>query len=260
MDFVTSSRLAALRKAHGLSQESLAEQIGVSRQAVSKWERAESSPDTDNLTALAALYGMTLDALLNGEVETNAETEAEADADADGKDVPSPDAQSQEGAPASPEKSSTAAHENEKHQADEPKEKEGIALAVKQHKERNSVRAQRARKKNALPHIHPRAARFLIRFPYFAVAVAAFVLTGYYTGAWNKAWLIFLTLPIWYGFFIACRAKTKRNFLLLCPAVFIAALIFLTGGIVFGVWHPTWLVFLAVPAYYCYAFGVKNNL
>lgn len=48
----------------GLSQEALADRLGVSRQAVSKWERAESLPDTDNLIALAAIYGLTLDELL----------------------------------------------------------------------------------------------------------------------------------------------------------------------------------------------------
>lgn len=45
-------------------QEELAEQLGVSRQAVSKWERSESSPDTDNLIALARLYGVSIDELL----------------------------------------------------------------------------------------------------------------------------------------------------------------------------------------------------
>lgn len=64
MDIETANRLVALRRDHGLSQEELAAKLGVSRQAVSKWERAESSPDTDNLIALARLYGISLDALL----------------------------------------------------------------------------------------------------------------------------------------------------------------------------------------------------
>ncbi|MBQ7848567.1 MAG: helix-turn-helix transcriptional regulator, partial [Clostridia bacterium] len=64
MTIENANRLAELRRAHGLSQEELAEKLGVSRQAVSKWERAESSPDTDNLIALAQLYGVTLDVLL----------------------------------------------------------------------------------------------------------------------------------------------------------------------------------------------------
>ena len=58
-------RLVQLRKQKNLSQEELAAQLGISRQAVSKWERAEASPDTDNLILLARLYGVSLDELLN---------------------------------------------------------------------------------------------------------------------------------------------------------------------------------------------------
>lgn len=64
MNVEIAERLAARRKLAGLSQEALAEKLGVSRQAVSKWERSESSPDTDNLIALAKLYGVSLDELL----------------------------------------------------------------------------------------------------------------------------------------------------------------------------------------------------
>lgn len=53
MNLEIANRLLALRREHGYSQEELAYKLGVSRQAVSKWERAESSPDTDNLLALA---------------------------------------------------------------------------------------------------------------------------------------------------------------------------------------------------------------
>lgn len=64
MNVEIAQRLAKRRKETGLSQEALAEKIGVSRQAVSKWERSESSPDTDNLISLAKLYGVSLDDLL----------------------------------------------------------------------------------------------------------------------------------------------------------------------------------------------------
>ncbi len=66
MDLTMAQRLVDRRKAAGLSQEALADKLGVSRQPVSKWERSESSPDTDNLIALAALYGVSLDELLYG--------------------------------------------------------------------------------------------------------------------------------------------------------------------------------------------------
>lgn len=64
MNIEIANKLVELRKQHNLSQEELAEKLGISRQAISKWERAESSPDTDNLIALAKLYNISLDELL----------------------------------------------------------------------------------------------------------------------------------------------------------------------------------------------------
>lgn len=81
MTISTADRLVQLRKEKGLSQEALAAKLGVSRQAISKWERAEASPDTDNLIALAEIYGITLDALLDSEKEIpSAEPKAEPEA------------------------------------------------------------------------------------------------------------------------------------------------------------------------------------
>lgn len=65
MNIEIANRLQKLRKEKGYSQEQLAEELGISRQAVSKWERAESSPDTDNLICLAKLYNVSLDYLLS---------------------------------------------------------------------------------------------------------------------------------------------------------------------------------------------------
>lgn len=59
-----SQNLYLLRKKHGLSQEEFAEKIHISRQAVSKWERGEAYPDTENLIAIASFYGVTLDELV----------------------------------------------------------------------------------------------------------------------------------------------------------------------------------------------------
>lgn len=71
MNIQIANRLLELRKAHGLSQEQLADSLGISRQAVSKWERAEASPDTDNLICLAKLYNISLDSLLQIEENNN---------------------------------------------------------------------------------------------------------------------------------------------------------------------------------------------
>lgn len=59
-----NEKLAAIRKDRGLSQEEMAERIGVSRQAVSKWESGESFPDIDNLIALGDILGVSIDRLI----------------------------------------------------------------------------------------------------------------------------------------------------------------------------------------------------
>ena len=56
--------LVALRKKHNLSQEQLAEQLGVSRQAVSKWESGQSMPDIEKLLQLGELFGISVDQIL----------------------------------------------------------------------------------------------------------------------------------------------------------------------------------------------------
>lgn len=60
-------RLYELRKRAGLSQEGLAELLGVSRQAVQKWETGSSRPDLDNLAALARYFNVSLDYLVTGQ-------------------------------------------------------------------------------------------------------------------------------------------------------------------------------------------------
>lgn len=65
--------LIMLRKMHGFSQEQIAKEIGISRQAYSKWENGTTTPDIDRAASLAKLYGITLDNLMgdgNGEGPT----------------------------------------------------------------------------------------------------------------------------------------------------------------------------------------------
>lgn len=61
-----STNLQMLRKINKFTQEEVAEKINVSRQAVAKWENGDSLPDINNCIALAQLYGVTLDNLVNG--------------------------------------------------------------------------------------------------------------------------------------------------------------------------------------------------
>lgn len=59
-----SEKILKLRKANNLTQEQLAEQLQVSRQAVSKWESGQAIPESDKLPALSDLFHVTIDYLL----------------------------------------------------------------------------------------------------------------------------------------------------------------------------------------------------
>lgn len=66
-----NEKIAQCRRRAGLSQEALAEKIGVSRQAISKWETGEASPEIGKLPLLAKTFGVTADWLLNEEEEAS---------------------------------------------------------------------------------------------------------------------------------------------------------------------------------------------
>ena len=67
MSIKLADNIIALRKQNGFSQEDFAEKIGVSRQAVSSWDRGIATPDVETLNALAKLFDVDLSSLINGE-------------------------------------------------------------------------------------------------------------------------------------------------------------------------------------------------
>ena len=69
-----ADRILTLRKSKGMSQEQLAEAMGVSRQAVSKWESEQASPDPEKIIAMSEIFGVTTDYLLKG-IEPEKEAE-----------------------------------------------------------------------------------------------------------------------------------------------------------------------------------------
>lgn len=70
-----ADRIQNLRKAKGISQEELANQLGVSRQAVSKWEGQQSTPDLEKIIAMSDYFGVTTDYLLKGTEITSGQGE-----------------------------------------------------------------------------------------------------------------------------------------------------------------------------------------
>ncbi len=196
MDLMTANRLQQLRKANGYSQDVLAEKLGISRQAVSKWERAESSPSVDNLLDLARLYGITVDEMLN----------------TDGDKVVI------------------------KTQSNTKKDIKGKLKSL-------------ISKANDFG-IYPELARSLAKFPFFLVVTILYVVLCFVTKLWHPLWIMFLTLPIYYQFALACKGGNKKVFMMLLPIPEIIVTVFLILGFAFGIWKYAWILFLLLPIYY----------
>jgi transcriptional regulator with XRE-family HTH domain len=66
-----AEKLKSIRKQAGMSQEQLAEKLGVSRQAVTKWETNAGISDIENMMAISGLFGISIDELLSNEKVRN---------------------------------------------------------------------------------------------------------------------------------------------------------------------------------------------
>ena len=66
---ILADKIIELRKRSGMSQEELAEKLGVSRQSVSKWEGAQSTPDINRILQLSEIFSVSTDTLLKDEAD-----------------------------------------------------------------------------------------------------------------------------------------------------------------------------------------------
>ena len=211
MNLIMAERFSQLRKKAGFSQEELAAKLGISRQAVSKWERAESSPDTDNLIALSRLYGISLDELLLGDKQAK----------------PSLDNEKSQAA----EKTGSCSHaaydnlpsENQTVNDDSKCTREAGEKLQGGIWERLGV---------IFPILicllycvlgavwnlwHPMWILFLVIPVYYLgiyngypiIAAILFFLVGFIFDTWNVAWLLFLTIPVFY--FLYSFWENKKN-------------------------------------------------
>lgn len=219
------SRIAQLRREKKLSQEALAEKTGVSRQAVSKWERGESAPDTENLITLSEVFGVTLDELLNKEKALEPQKTEEAVLT-----------------------ENTPANENEVFEASTEK-------GGKKAKKEKPKKVKRVKKERLFPKAHS----VFLKIPVIIIVPLVFVLFGILKGAWSTVWLINLLIPIYYGFVHAFGARTKKSFLLRLPVFFITAAVFISVGVLCGKWHPAWMVFFIDLIYYWVPLAVKKD-
>ncbi|MDO5409083.1 MAG: helix-turn-helix transcriptional regulator [Lachnospiraceae bacterium] len=78
---ILAEKIISLRKRNGWSQEELADQMGISRQSVSKWESGASIPDLNKIIKMSQIFGVTTDYLLKDELEEIVREESECTAD-----------------------------------------------------------------------------------------------------------------------------------------------------------------------------------
>lgn len=264
MNIEIANRLVELRKANNLSQEALAEKLGISRQAVSKWERAEASPDTDNLILLARLYQVSLDELLRTDEEILPTGREETD-DAVRKDIITKDTE-EDGADESSTDEYTNTTEggqtesgtdNEEYvhigfQGVHVKDKDGevhvgwngihvVDDEDEVHIDKNGVHVNGEELKDHVFKHQPE-----VDFPLGTIAIVAYIALGCIYHLWHPGWLIFLLVPI-----ISSAIQTIRKKDINCFAYpVLMLLIFLYVGLVKMIWHPTWIVFLTIPLWY----------
>ncbi|RDB70089.1 XRE family transcriptional regulator [Eggerthella sinensis] len=215
MNVEIAQRLATMRREQGYSQEELAEQLGLSRQAVSKWERAESSPDTGNLIALAKLYGVSIDDLLriDDEVvddilfeEKDKDVTAEAQAQEAAVRANEAAVRAAQAAVAAAQARATA--EQAQQQIPQP-QPQAQAQPQPQQPTQPYYGAPVAPQAPVPPQApyapdpydrHPdrRNRGPWSTFPYPVFCVFAYMVLGFLFGAWHPGWILFLSIPLYY--------------------------------------------------------------
>ncbi len=274
-----ANRLADLRKKNGLSQEDLAGKLGISRQAVSKWERGEASPDLDNLIILSKLYGVSIDSMINpdakkddaakegapdggGGAAENAEASKTAAPNAkekvQGEALGSEKQDSQSYGEANPDRHGESVHIGV--DGIRVTEKNGGQVNIDSHGFKHSgdgdyerefsvgdrKQSQRARKFRMAAAITSGVSVF--------VALAVTLLVGFFFPVdnlgWRVGWLSVFLIPIALSVVRALRFRRFTAFD--WPVLAVGAYLLL--GLGWGLWHPYWVIFFSIPVFYI-AFG-----
>ena len=242
MTIEIAERLVKLRKKYGYSQEELADKLGLSRQAVSKWERAEASPDTDNLICLAKLYGVSLDELLatDEDIDTIVEEQVNKEEKKENKDS---------------ETTINKGHERVVINDD------GIIVEGRKGK-RVTINDDGVTCYDSDGKVIKRENKKMdkgmavigcIEGVLMLLAVVAFLLLGLLANLWASAWVVFFVPEICCSIARAIYKGDARkvNIPFISAFVFFFVCMFLHDTIgIPQLWNPMWVVFLAVPVYY----------
>lgn len=231
MNIEIANRLQKLRKENGYSQEELADKLGISRQAVSKWERAESSPDTDNLIILARLYNMSLDELLY-------DSESDEEIRTRTMDKEANNASSEE----IKEESSNTNYTS----------KEGIVVTDDEGQtfkiENGHIKFTKA-DGTPVERTKSQIALTIIDAVIFALTLTGYFVWSFCFDAWEISWVLWPLMPAVMSIFEAIIKKRLTKFVY--PLLIVAVYCFI--GMKFNLWHPFWFLFITIPPYYIIA-------
>ena len=227
MTIEIADRLIKLRKKNGYSQEELADKLGLSRQAVSKWERAEASPDTDNLICLAKLYGVSLDELLSTDEDVETIVKEQV------KQEEKPEA----------EKDSSITLEDD----------DGSKVVIKgSHMECLDKDGHIIKKK-------PKD-KFLLWLDAVdgilsGLALVTYIFLGAFLNMWATGWIFSFVPEIICSIIRAIHKKNANNVNIAFVSLFTFFFVCLflpayVPGVPANLWHPMWTVFLAIPVYH----------
>ena len=245
MTIEIADRLVKLRKKYGYSQEELADKLGLSRQAVSKWERAEASPDTDNLICLAKLYGVSLDELLATEEDIDTIVEEQV------KD-------NKEEAPAQEEKKVEIKDDEVVLFSKSGKKVTINDDGVTCYNADGSVKKHQFDTKMAIIGA--------VEGTLFTLAIVAYIVVSALLGWWNIMWVVFFIPEIICSIARAVVKKNANHFNMAFTAIFTFFLVCFTLPVALGtygnpmLWHPMWVVFLAIPAYHSVVGAINKVL
>jgi len=214
MNIEIANRLQKLRKENGYSQEELADKLGISRQAVSKWERAESSPDTDNLIILARLYNMSLDELLYDN-ETNDEIR---------------------------ERTIDKTENNNTKDSITITDDEGQTVKI----ENGHIRCFNP--DGTEEHLDKKktVALSIIDALILAATLAGYLIWSVVGDAWYVSWVLWVLMPAIMSIFESIFKKQITKFVYPC----LVTAVFCFIGMQYDLWHPYWILFVTIPFFY----------
>ena len=265
-----SNNLYELRRRHNLSQEEFAEKLGVSRQAVSKWERGEAYPDTENLIMISEMFSVTIDELLNADNLKNDTAEKEKEYHSADKDASFFRVNVGNKIKVDLNGEITVDDEDTKVKIDfdngditvndeDSQVKVGLGnggitvdsddgVKIKLGKHGIEIHDNDDDDEDDGEDEYPKGSLSSVFYavPYPIVTTIAFLAIGLFFGGWYWAWTLFLTIPVYYSLVSTIRKKKLSNF---AYPVFTAFVFFLLG-MLYGVWHPGWIIFVTIPIYY----------